>query len=271
MTTTITIAGAKGGTGKTTTTLALGYELARAGHRVVIVDADPQASATQGMEQQASDRPLSEQPVQLELDFSRPAVDETAANPGSVRLLRGGRPMASASRADVSALIDRTSGDADILLIDTIPTIGPITIAALTAADLIVVPLQPAPFPLSGLMDTISITRQVNPQACTRALLTMVKARRSLTQIIASQIEEQMPGLLFQARIPDDARCEWASLACEPIGSFDPRSRAASAYRMLAHEILIQLEMTVPDATQPCGSCAGEISSLNPVIANGAR
>lgn len=232
---TITIAGAKGGTGKTTTAHALAFEFTVAGYRVTLADCDPQASATQGLGHQPSETPLTAAALRLEFGHGR----------GGFWLLPGGRSLATASMAQVSDRLVRASDQTDILIIDTPPAIGSIMMAAIGIADIVLVPLQAAPYPMSGLMDILRLADQVNPKARRRAVLTLVKSRRRLSSTIAEAVEAISPGVLHATRIPDDAQCEWAAAACKPIGMFDTRSRAATAYHALANELVIELGLAV--------------------------
>lgn len=192
---TITIAGAKGGTGKTTTAHALAFEFAAAGYRVTLADCDPQASATQGLGQHPSDDPLAAAAQHLEFIGSR--------SDGECWLLPGGRSLATASVAQVSDRLGRVPRDTDILIVDTAPAVGSIMIAGIAAADLVLVPLQAAPYPMSGLIDILRLANQVNPNTRRRAVLTLVKSRRRLATTIAEAIEGIRPAVLYATRIPD--------------------------------------------------------------------
>ena len=241
---TITIAGAKGGTGKTTTAIAVSYELARAGYRVTIADCDPQAMATQGLRQSPTDAPLATEPTQLEFDFRS---SWNGRSTGALHLARGGRSLATASRADVGDHLRRLATAVDFLVVDTSATMAPPLLAAIEAADLIVVSLHAAPYCLSGLRDMLQTVTQINASARIRALLTQVKGRRRMVEYIATAVEARYPALLYETRVPHDAQCESASGECVPVGRFDARSRAAVAYHTLAHAMRSDLGLPVFD------------------------
>lgn len=261
---TITIAGAKGGTGKTTTTVALAYELALLGHDIMIVDCDPQAMATQGLRQRPTDAPFASEPVQLDFGFPPSSSISPDVRVGTVMLARGGRTLALASRAEVATHLRVLRASADILLVDTTSMVAPTTMAALAAADLVVIPVQAAPYSVSGLMDVLQVSMRVNPLAVARALLTQVNSRRWLSGHVAEAIEDRWPRLLYEARIPEDARCERASLMCLPVGRFDARSRSAAAYRALAPE-------TIQDLCLRRGELNAELANRPGIVVETAR
>lgn len=236
----ITIAGAKGGTGKTTTALALAYELASETCRVAIADCDPQASLTQALGQVVSSAPLSSSPV----DVSFLARPETRGGECGSRLslYPGGRTLASATHEQVQECLRVRSQSCDVLIVDTCPGVVPITLAAIGVADLVLVPLQPAALPLSGLSDVVRIAARVNPGARRRAVLTLVKSRRAMTTLIERQVHNIHAGLLYPVHIPDDARCEWAATMQEPVGRYAPRCASAEAYRTLARFVKHDLD-----------------------------
>lgn len=244
----------KGGTGKTTSSIALGYELALAGHRVLLVDGDPQASCTQA---------LGEEPADPFDDVTSIVVAHTPQG-GLMRLLPGDRALAKATRAETVAHITRASAEVDIVVIDTVPVLCAINLAAISMADLVLVTLQPAPLPMSGLEDMLATCYQVNPEARTRALFTLAKPRRGMLAEIKSRVDTNHPGLLYPVHVPDDSRCEAASGWLEPVGLFAPRCKATLAYRELAvhvHEDLVRCAR--PSAARPSRSAsAPEVSNV---------
>lgn len=243
----ITIAGAKGGTGKTTTALTVASELATGGLRVALADCDPQASATSAFRHAPVADPCAAQEISIELGAQKSVKTDTEAPcSGGLWLLRGGRPLATATKAEIHAHLKRADGYVDVVVVDTVPTIGPITMAAIEAAELVIVPLQPAPLPVAGLFDMLRLVQRVNSAARARAVLTLVKHRRAMVDRIARQIELKVPGLLYESRIPDDAQCEWALTAFQAVTRFNHRSTAAAAYRSLTNEIRADLGLRAP-------------------------
>jgi chromosome partitioning protein len=246
----LTIAGAKGGTAKTTTAITIAAELAAGGLRVMIADCDPQASATIALHKAPVADPRSALEVQLDFDFGTDqSFESDTSAPGGLWLLRGGRTLVTATKSEVRDHLERIRGFVDVMVVDTIPTIGPIVIGAIEAADLIIIPLPPAPLPLSGLFDMLHVVRQFNPDARARALFTLVKSRRSMTREIAAHVGLQT-NLLYHTRIPDDAQCERATQSFQPVTVFARRSRAALAYCALADEVRADLGLDRPARTR---------------------
>lgn len=227
----------KGGTGKTTTAVNLAYELACLGLHIALVDCDPQASCTQALGQLPVADPFTAAPVQLALGGAPAASDA-----GAVWLTRGGRTLTSATRTRVLSHLREAGAGADVLVVDTLPAVSPLTLAALSIADVALVALQPAPLPMSGLEDLLDTCRQVNPYARVRALFTLVKPRRTMLSRIQDAINRRHPGLLCPIYIPDDAPCESATAARMPVGRYESRSRSALAYRIVAKTVLGELD-----------------------------
>jgi chromosome partitioning protein len=237
---TITIAGAKGGTAKTTTVLNLAAALAAEGFRVAVADCDPQSTATLGMR-----RPPVADPLRAE-----PARIESAGWPDGCVLLPGGRTLVSATRAEVRNHLTRREvrDQVDLLLVDTVPAVSEIVLASLDVADLVIVPFKPEPFSVPGLADMLSTARHVRAAARLRALATMVQDRRGATARTLEKVERQFPGTLYRTQVPDDAAVVNASERYLSVVTHSPRSRAAAAYLTVGAEISADLGLKRPRA-----------------------
>ena len=237
---TITIAGAKGGTAKTTTVLNLAAALAAEGFRVGVADCDPQSTATLGMR-----RPPVADPLR-----TTPAMVESAGWPDGCLLLAGGRTLVSATRAEVRDHLSRRDlrDRLDLLLVDTVPAVSEIVLASLDVADLVVVPFRPEPFSVPGLADMLATARHVRAAARLRALATMVQERRGATGRTLARIEQQFPGTLYRTQVPDDAAVVNASERYLSVVAHAPRSRAASAYVAVSAEIAADVGLARPPA-----------------------
>jgi chromosome partitioning protein len=237
----------KGGVGKTTTTLALGAELARSGARVLVVDIDPQGSATTGSG--------------VTLDPGMLTIYETLITPGLVDLGRlctdhgydligatlalAGAELSLAGRIGRELLL-RTAlaplrREYDYILIDSPPSLGLFTVNALAAADTVLIPLQAHVFALqamSQLEQTISLIRQLNPQLSIGGIvLTMIDRRTSVNALIEAEARERYGDLVFQSTIPLSIKMVEAPASGMPITTYAIDSAGAHAYRALAEEV----------------------------------
>jgi chromosome partitioning protein len=237
---TITIAGAKGGTAKTTTVLNLAAALAATGLRVGVADCDPQSTATLGFR-----RPPVADPLR-----TAPAMVESAGWPDGCLLLSGGRTLVSATRAEVRNHLTRRElrDQLDVLLVDTVPAVSEIVLASLDVADLVIVPFKPEPFSVPGLADMLSTAQHVRAAARLRALATMVQERRGATARTLEKVEKQFGGVLYRTQVPDDAAVVNASERYMSVVAHTPRSRAASAYVAVSAEIAADLGLKRPRA-----------------------
>lgn len=238
----------KGGVGKTTTTLAVGCELARAGMRVLLVDLDPQSNLTQG---------LGYDPTTLEQSIYEVLLDPT--HDPSFAVLRGahgvdlipatlalaGAELAFAGRFGRELLL-RTAlaplrSAYDTILIDSPPSLGLFTVNALTAADTVMVPLQAHVFALSAmaqLEQTIAMVQPLNPGLEIGGIVvTMVDRRTSVNALIEQEARERYGELAFKTTIPLNTKITEAPAAGMPIGAYAAGSSGARAYRALAEEV----------------------------------
>lgn len=243
---TITIAGAKGGTAKTTTVLNLAAALAADGYRVGVADCDPQSTATLGMR-----RPPVADPI-----TAVPSLVESAGWPNGCLLLAGGRTLVSATRAEVrNHLTGRALHDQlDVLLVDTVPAVSEIVLASLDVADLVIIPFKPEPFSVPGLADMLATARHVRATARLRALATMVQERRGATARTLEKVEHQHPGTLYRTQVPDDAAVVNASERYASVIAHSPRSRAAAAYVAVGAEIAADLGLRAAKPTRPAAT-----------------
>lgn len=248
----VAVTGAKGGTGKTTTAVNLASALAELGYRVELRDLDPQASATRALGQPPADDPAGAHSVPLR----HPRLPE-----GLLLLRPSGRALIGVEQhesADGDApdpgaaalLAPHPRWRADVLVVDCPPALGNLTISALRAADLALVPLEPTPLAftaLEDLADALTTLRPRRPRL--RAVVTRFQQRRNLSAEMVAHIDGFFPSLLFATRIPEDVHAAEAPGATLPVTLFAPSAPSSVAYRALAAEVVEELELGAPSGS----------------------
>jgi chromosome partitioning protein len=243
------IANQKGGVGKTTTAVNVAACIAEAGYETLLVDVDPQGNATTGLGAQrnggsrglydvltgdttAADAIRPTQVDRLSLLASTPdlagATMELPRLPGSETRLRDA----------LAPIRDRYA----FTLLDCPPSLGPLTVNALVAADRVIVPVQTEYFALeglAGLLDTLSlIQRELNPRLTVAGmLLTMHDNRTKLAQDVEREVREHFPALVFDTVIPRNIRLGEAPSFGRPVIHHDPHCAGSEAYFALAKEV----------------------------------
>jgi chromosome partitioning protein len=255
--TVISMCNQKGGVGKTTTTISLGAALVEAGRKVLLVDFDPQGSMTVGLGFNAHeleqsiyhvlmDRELGLKDIILEtsvpgLDLAPANIDLSAAD---MRLVTEvGREQA------LNRVLFPVMKDYDVILIDCQPSLGLLTVNALTASDGVIIPLECEYFALRGvalLKETIEKVRdRTNPRLSIIGLLgTMFDGRTLHDREVLQTLVEGWGDLVFHTVIRRTIKFSDSTVAGEPITEFAPSSPGAVAYRHLAREVLARC----PDA-----------------------
>lgn len=246
----IAVANQKGGVGKTTTTINLGASLAKEGKKVLIIDADPQANATSG---------YGIDPRTMESSIYECLVDEYPMNGSQVTTCVEGLDLVG-SRIDLAGaeleLINKPGRERvlaralesvvplyDFILIDCSPSLGLITVNALTAANSVIIPVQAEYFALEGiskLLNTIRIIKsKLNPGLEIEGfLLTMYDARLRLANQIYEELKSHFGDMVFNSVIPRNIRLSEAPSHGLPAIIYDPESRGATAHVQLARELI---------------------------------
>jgi chromosome partitioning protein len=243
----IVFANQKGGVAKTTTTLNLGVALHELGHRVLVIDLDPQGNLTmsQGMNPDAIERsmfdvlvhriPISDVIKTVEVDVAVASIDLAGAELALSSLI--GR-----ERALEKALVE-VRDRYDYLLIDTPPSLGLLTINAFVAADGVIVPVQCEYLSLRGLVqleNTLAMVREnLNTKVHVQGIVpTMYDGRTLHARESIEILEEHFGDLVYHTRIRKTVRYAEAPVKGNSILKYDPTGPAAQAYRDLAKEVL---------------------------------
>jgi len=246
----IACANQKGGVGKTTTVVSLASYLALSGLRTLIVDLDPQGNATSGAGLDKADeghsiyRALVDEAPGAEL--IRPTAIANLSVVPSSRELSGAEvelvPVPGRERR-LTATLAPIVKDYDYLILDCPPSLGLITVNALTAADSVLIPIQCEYYALEGLsqlMATVDLVRMhLNPALQLKGVvLTMFDARTTLSADVSSEVRRHLGDHVFQAVVPRSVRLAEAPSYGRPIALYSPTSRGAQAYAELAAELL---------------------------------
>ena len=245
---TIACANQKGGVGKTTTVVNLASYLALAGDRVLVIDLDPQGNATSAL---GIDRARDKSVYDAVIDDAQLAdlaietqVDGLTLVPSSMALAGAEVELTPLEQRErrLAGLLGPVRSDYDYIFIDCPPSLGLLTINALTAADSTLIPIQCEYFALEGLGQLLAtirlITDHLNPRLEVKgAVLTMYDTRTRLSSEVGDEVRRHLGDRVYETIIPRSVRLSEAPSHGLPIHLFAPTSRGAVAYRDLAAEM----------------------------------
>jgi chromosome partitioning protein len=248
----IACANQKGGVGKTTTVVNLASYFATAGERVLVIDLDPQGNATSGLgiERATLDRSIYDAVIddaRLSHLLVAGPTERLSVVPSSIALAGAEIELAPLEQRErrLSRLVREVAAEYDYILIDSPPSLGLLTVNALTAADSVLVPIQCEYYALEGLTQliaTINLVRDhLNPALEIKGVvLTMYDARTNLSADVAAEVRRHLHDSVYQTVIPRSVRLSEAPSHGLPISMYRPDSRGAEAYAALAAEIRAQ-------------------------------
>ena len=250
MTQIIAVTNQKGGVGKTTTTINVAYNLAKSGKNVLLVDLDPQGNASSGLgitKSKSTTRDVLAGKAGLGEAVQASDYKNLSVLPTDAELATLETEIATAKDRAIRLKKVLADTNYDVVLIDCPPSLGLLTVNALTAANSVIIPVQTEYYALEGLgqlLETMKLVRQaLNPRlAILGVVMTMHNARTTLSAQVEEQLKKHFKDRLFETVVPRNIRVAEAPSHGKPVGEFDKWSKGARAYKALSKEVMERLQ-----------------------------
>ena len=246
----IAVANQKGGVGKTTTAVNLAACLAKEGRKVLLIDSDPQGNATSGLgfdkrdvKKCIYDVLINEVPIADTLKHT--AYENLDVIPATIQLAGAEIELVSLMNREgrLKNALERIKHDYDYVIIDCPPSLGLLTINALTAASSVMIPVQCEFYALEGitmLMNTIQLVqRNLNPALKLEGVvMTMFDSRTNLAQDVVEEVKKYFKTKMYKTIVPRNVRLSEAPSHGMPVIDYDSKSKGAQVYMELAQEVI---------------------------------
>lgn len=248
------IGGMKGGTGKSLSTFNLAYSLQKMGKRVLTVDLDPQANLTTCFGVEDADVTIADLMMSVIEDEVLPERSEYIWERNGVELIPSSMGLSAVeaklrlemgTEKMLERVLDPLKDEYDYILVDTAPTLGALNINAMSAADAVIVTVNPQLLAMKGLQDFLKTVKKIKSRVNEKLevsgiLLTMCDMRTNLCKTIMEQVEETFQGQIrvFNSKIPSTVKVGESVYYSEPLLEYAPNSAACKAYEKLAEEVV---------------------------------
>lgn len=254
---TIAISNEKGGVAKTTTTLSLGGALAELRHRTLVIDMDPQANLTLALGFEPAEASKTTANVLIESTPLQDAIRTTDFEhldllPCNARIESAEQflPVRTNYLTTLRAALDAANNlSYEYILLDCPPALGAITLNALAASDLLIIPTQAEYFSAYALRNMMAVVRRIrkeaNPNLAYRILVTLLDRRNRTHRSIYEQLTTTFGDGMFETVIEMDTKLRESPIAGQPITRYMPTSRGSLQYRVLAEELIEYAKETV--------------------------
>jgi len=244
----IAVVNQKGGVGKTTSAINLSAQLAKSGYKVLLVDGDPQGNATSGLGLDGSSFKTTTYDILTANSKIASAVQETYIPdlhiiPANPNLAGAEIELSTMDKREFKLKEALSSSVHDFIIIDCPPALGLLSINALTAADLVLIPVQAEYYALEGLSQLLNVIQRVkqhlNPKIeILGVVITMFDRRTSLAEQVNAELKRHFGDKVFEATIPRNIRLAEAPSFGKAIFDHDKWSKGARAYKQLAKEVI---------------------------------